>query len=342
MTVTCFTSISLNYLAKARVLAWSLRRHHPDWRLIACITDQPPAGFKLDLNAEHFDEIIWAHDLDIEPVAGWLFKHDVVEVCTAVKGPLLKKLIDNGSAKVLYLDPDTAVFGSLQPIVDWLDEYSILLTPHILEPDNTIEAIFDNEICALAHGIYNLGFVAVRNDASGRSFAAWWDNRLRQFCYDDKSIGLFVDQKWCDHVPGLFDGVKVVRDPGYNVASWNLSQRKISIAKDGEILVNGSLLRFYHFTKLGPIGDTMTSRYAKNNTEVYELWSWYKHKVKTFLAPEIPSGYWHYSHFDNGVKIQKDVRVLYRHRGDLQDAFPNPFAAANSSYFNWLKAENLL
>jgi hypothetical protein len=339
MTTCCFTSISFSYLAKARVLAWSLRRLHPDWKLTVCVVDQPPPGFQSEVLIQHFDEVIWGHELDIPDLSGWLFKHDVVEACTAVKGPVLKGLLQTGMDKVIYLDPDIAVFGSLAPLEERLASNSILLTPHQLQPDDDAQAVTDNEICSLLHGIYNLGFIAVRNDGAGRAFADWWDKRLREFCYDEKSRGLFVDQRWCDHVPGMFDGVKILRDPGYNVASWNLSRRTLSFNGKGEMLVNGVPLRFYHFTKLGPIGDTMTRRYAQDNTEVYELWAWYRRKVEEFSDPAIPGGYWHYGSFDNGEPISKVARELYRTRRDLQEAFPDPFRTSGFSYYSWLKSE---
>ena len=70
---------------------------------------------------DYIDEVIWAGDLPIDPINGWLFKHDVVEACTAVKGPVLLSLLERGAEKVVYLDPDIAVLGPLTPIVDWLE-----------------------------------------------------------------------------------------------------------------------------------------------------------------------------------------------------------------------------
>jgi hypothetical protein len=339
MTIRCFTSISLSYLAKARVLAWSLRKLHPDWELTVCVVDRPPPHFLSDVLFESFDQVLWAHELDIEDQTAWLFKRDVVEACTGVKGSVLQRLIQSGGDKIIYLDPDIAVLGSLAPLIDWLDTSSILLTPHQLQPDDETQAIIDNEICSLMHGIYNLGFLAVKNDENSRLFANWWNRRLDEFCYDEKERGIFVDQKWCDHVPSMFDGVKILRDPGYNVASWNLSKRKIRITETGEILVNGAPLRFFHFTKLGPIGDTMTKRYAEDNTEVYEIWAWYRRKVTEFVTPAILPGYWHYGQFDNGRRIPKRVRELYRHRRDLQLAFPEPFRTGDNSFYRWLELE---
>ena len=42
MTVLCFSSFTFSYLDRARVLFHSLRKHHPDWELVALITDAPP------------------------------------------------------------------------------------------------------------------------------------------------------------------------------------------------------------------------------------------------------------------------------------------------------------
>lgn len=343
MSVTCFTSISFSYLAKARVLGWSLKRHHPEWTLCICITDKEPDGFSFDLDAEPFDRVIYATELGIDNVEGWLFKHDVVEACTAVKGPLLLNLLSEGAEKVFYIDPDIAVFETLQPLVDQLDGSSVLLTPHQVAPDYEDGSIQDNEISgSLKHGTYNLGFVAVRNSTSGMEFARWWADRCRRYCYDDPDTAVFVDQKWCDLVPALFDEVHIVRDPGYNVASWNLNKRTLSVAPDGKILINGHApLRFFHFTKLGPIGDAMTRRYAGDNVEVYEIWTWYKHQVDEALDEAIPEKWWFYGTYSNGQPISKEARVLYRHRTDLQRAFPDPFDATAGGFLGWYLNEHL-
>ena len=337
MTTHCFTSISFSYLNRARVLGASLRRHHPDWKLWLCITDKEPPGFRFEASREPFDILLYASDLGIDEFEKWLFKHNVVEACTAVKGIFLQRMLDSGAEKVVYLDPDIAVFGSLQPIVDWLDNSSVLLTPHQLHPESETQAIVDNEICSLNHGIFNLGFVAVRNDGPGRQFTAWWRDRCMQYCFDQKENGIFVDQKWCDLAPALFDGVRIIRDPGYNVASWNLSHRIIAMGEDGYIVVNSKYpLRFYHFTKLGPIGDTMTRRYAGDNVEVYELWTWYKHRIVENTDPAIPSGWWWYGRYASNEAISDAHRRLYRDRLDLQSAFPTPFS--NAGFLDWLNA----
>jgi hypothetical protein len=341
MKVLCYSSFTFSYLNRARVLFQTLRRFHPDWELVALITDEPPPGFAFNPANEPFDRVVWAQDLGIAAFQGWLFKHDVVEVCTAVKGPFIHQACSSGAEAVIYLDPDTALFAPLDPLVEWLQDHDILLTPHLIDPNDEPAAILDNDLSASRTGIFNLGFVAIRTTGEGARFAKWWNDRLLDYCYDDMPNGLFVDQRWCDHVPALFDKVKVVRDPGYNVASWNLSRRTVAVQKDGRITVNGSPLRFWHFTKLGPLGDTMTKRYAGQNFPVYEIWAWYKRQVTAATEARIPARWWAYDRYADGSPIEKPQRVLYRERADLQAAYPDPFAAGEGSYKQWLEREGL-
>jgi hypothetical protein len=341
MRVLVYSSFTFSYLNRARVLFQTLRRFHPDWELVALITDEPPAGFVFDPAAEPFDRVVWAGDLGIADFKRWLFMHDVVEVCTAVKGPFLLQACASDAEAVIYLDPDTALFAGLEPVEQWLETHDILLTPHLVDPNETHEAILDNDLSASRTGIFNLGFLAVRTTGEGARFAKWWNDRLLDYCYDDMPAGMFVDQRWCDHVPALFDKVKVIRDPGYNVASWNLSRRKVAVEKDGDITVNGQPLRFWHFTKLGPIADAATRKAAGDNFPVYEIWNWYRGQVEAATDPAIPPGWWAHGTYADGRPIKKSERVLYRQREDLRAAFPDPFQTGDNTYSRWLEHEGL-
>lgn len=331
-----FTSITMNYLPKARILAHSLKRQHPDWRFHVCIADRSTPEF--DLAQEPFDEVVWIEDLDIPNLFGWIFKHTVVEICTAVKGYVLWRLLNRGAEKVIYLDPDIAVFNSLSQLDTLLDQHAVLLTPHLIDPEEEHQAIQDNEITALKYGVFNLGFVAVSNTREGRAFARWWRERLFHYCYDDLPNGLFTDQRWCDLVPALFDKVCVVRDPGYNVASWNLTQRHVSMSSDGMLLVNDVPLRFYHFTGYDAgIGFVMTQRYSGGNLLIDELWTWYRLQIEQNGQAAYGAAPWYFGTYANGEKIRKEDRLLYRSRLDLQRVFPNPFVTETErSFYSWL------
>jgi hypothetical protein len=342
MAVHAFTSFSFSYLNRARVLARSIRQQHPDWVIWAVVTDRPPSGFTFELHLEDFDMLITAEELFGEETNRHLFRYDIIEACTAVKARALRHILASpGAEKVIYLDPDIALFNPMNFVIDLLDDHAIVLTPHQIDPEPAAhkQAILDNEIGSLTYGVFNLGFIAVSQHPEAHRFTQWWADRLNEWCHDRPDMGVFVDQKWCNLIPCFFDSVKVLRDPGYNVASWNLSQRRMHFDKAGQALINGAPLRFYHFTKLGPVGETMTRRYAGDNFEFYELWWWYRREVIRHTSPRIPKDWWYYGAFDNGKTIPKAARELYRDRYDFQNVFSNPFLTDKGSYYDWLCRE---
>lgn len=344
MNVHSYTSFSFSYLNRARVLAASIKKYHPEWKVWAFITDEIPDGFDLNIENEDFDFIVYSEDLMGEKFSPWIFKHDIVEACTAVKGDALLHIMKQDEVdQIFYFDPDISLFNRMDNFVELLkeDDKSIILTPHQLVPEKEELAIIDNEICSLDYGVFNLGFFATDMSTEAIKFANWWTDRLNKWCYDRLDLGVFVDQKWCNLIPCFFKNVYISRDSGCNVASWNLSNRVISTNGDGELVVNESdTLKFYHFTKLGEVGDFMTRRYAKDNTEVYEIWGWYKEQVNKYTDLGIPQRYWCYARYKDGSEISKVHREFYRERKDLQAAFEAPFESGSGTYQDWLGAHS--
>ncbi|MBU6500172.1 MAG: hypothetical protein KGQ40_16730 [Rhodospirillales bacterium] len=332
----CFTSFTLSYLARARVLARSVKRAHPDWAMWALLVDVPPGDLAADA-LEPFDAVVRADGLGIAGFSGWMFRHDLVEACTAVKAPMLERLLAAGAEKVIYLDPDIAVFHPLSAIEQRLDGASIVLTPHQLAPNESEMALRDNELTSLQYGVFNLGFLGVRNDQAGRDFARWWSAMTARACYDDVEAGLFTDQKYCDLVPGLFGGVHIERDPGCNVASWNLSRRRLEYDAAGRLRVNGAALLFYHFTKIDGVGAAMTERYAQDDLAVYDLLNWYRRAVRDETVAGL--GAWYYGFFESGAAIPRAARLVWRARADLWARFEDPFAGGAAGYETWLRDE---
>ncbi|HLV81876.1 MAG TPA: hypothetical protein VKT32_16430, partial [Chthonomonadaceae bacterium] len=243
----CYTSIINNYFPKARVLAQTLARTNPDWRLHVLLSE--PLHPCVDPAAEPFASIVGIEEIGLPDPMAFLFKHRVTEICTAVKGIGARHLIaKHGLDRLVYFDPDIAVFNDLSPLSDLLDAHPILLAPHLCRPETSPQAVVDNEICALRHGVFNLGFLALRAEGQGLDFLNWWTERNLEHCYDDIPLGLFTDQRWCDYAPIFFDRLHILREPQYDVATWNLQQRALSMGKDGTLLVDGLPMRFYHFS----------------------------------------------------------------------------------------------
>lgn len=335
--VQAFTSITANYLPKARVLARSIKRLAPEIRFHLVLNDDPPQDFVLA--DEPFDSLIGLDELGFRQDRQWLFAHTLVELCTAVKGRAFQYLFDHcGAAKAFYFDPDTVVFGRLDELCALLDRHGAILTPHQCAPEETLQAVSDNELASLRHGVFNLGFLGARSDGEGRRLVDWWAERLRHFCHDDFSRGLFTDQRWMDLAPCFFPEVGIVRDPGFNVATWNLTHRQVTGSLATGVLVNGVPLGFYHFSGFDSgAQERMLNKYGSNNSALLELRRWYQDQCAREGQAELGGCVARWSRFDDGTPIEPRQRLVYRSRPDLQRAFPDPFATAvpRSSYLQW-------
>lgn len=341
-----YTSVNMNYLPKARVLAKSVKKYCKNAKFSLVFSDIWPE--MLDKNKEPFDEIICIEEMNfpIENLKLWIFGHTVVELCTAVKGQALVRFLEEGSKKVVYLDPDIAVFNSLHEIETLLDQYDIILTPHLTEPERDMKSILDNEISALMHGAYNFGFYGVRASENGLRYARWWRDRLIHFCYDDIPNGIFTDQKWGDLIPSFFDQVLIIKDPGYNVSTWNISNRKMKRNENGQYMINDTELKFYHFSGFDSgAQEEMLRKYAKDNPHIYELREWYAKKLQEegqeYCGRYVSS----YLFYDNGERITKEERKLLIKRKDIWEHFKDidPYVVEQAkSYKKWLCSEGLL
>ncbi len=336
-----FTSITANYLPKARILAKSVKRHDPDAVFFLVLSDKMPEGITME--TEPFDSVLFIEDLGIPNPDSWIFKHTVVELCTAVKGAAVVRIAEETNAeKIIYFDPDIVVLHSLDELSGFLDSSSVVLTPHLLAPDTTREAIMDNEICSLKHGIYNLGFLGIRRSPEGMRFAKWWRDRLLHFCYDDIPNGLFTDQRWVDLAPAFFDDIHILRDKTYNVATWNLTHRDVRSSHDGVLCIDDSPVKFFHFSGFDS-GDqkVMLKKYANKGSPLFDLREWYVRESKRENQKDMGTITCVYSFYSNGERITDLQRKVYRSRQDLIDAFPRPAEVTEDKrcYYWWFKEE---
>lgn len=326
MRIHVFTSAAANYLPKVRVLFDSLAAHHPEWqRHLLLVEDWPATEIAaVDLDAE----IHQPRDLDIPDWRPWAFCHSIVELCTAVKPFLLKQLLAREDCDaVVYLDPDIYVFSSLDEVVSACAAHSVLLTPHQATPETTLAGVMANELTSLRYGTYNLGFIAVSASEVGQRFAQWWSQRAYRFNRDDVANGLFTDQRWMDLVPGLFEGVGVLRQPRLNVASWNAHLRGLEVSSQGEVTVSGAPLGFYHFTGLDSGNHELARVYAGDLGEAggHLLQNYREALARNARQYSYPA--WTFGHFSDGQAIEPSWRRAYRDDATLQARFPDPWSA---------------
>jgi hypothetical protein len=340
-----FTIVAKNYLPQARTLGDSIRRIHPDLPFYILLADETEG--LLDLTKERYT-VIEVKDMGIVGYKDMAFKYSLVEFSTAIKPFILEYLFERFRfEKIIYLDPDVFVYGSLHPIFDSLDSHFMVLTPHItklsLSDDGT-----KSENDFLINGTYNLGFVAVNYSDAARAVIRWWSARLKDKGYVDRLDGLFTDQKWMNLVPCFHDkGVLVSRNPGYNLAHWNMHEREVHF-NQGEYLVDGYPLVFFHFSGFDPHhpekatrGVDVTESDLQGSSEYCKLFAAYANDLLRNQTAEAKHPY-AYGTFDNGVRIFAFQRRLYRRLTEIGFHFGDPFSVGQGSFYDLLQRNRMV
>jgi hypothetical protein len=253
------TVVARNYLAFAKVLARSLAERHPEIPFFVALSDGPhPATDGLAR------QIVQLEALGIPDLECLCRRRSRKELAVSAKPFLLGHLLDRGYTAALFLDPDTLVVGDLSPTLDEVLAHAIVLTPHVLTPPGGADRVC-RELDLLQAGTFNAGFVGVSNRAGARRMLAWWQDRVLAACAEDVSAGVYFDQRWLDLMQVVFDEVRILRDPGCNIAYWNLPERRVEV-RGNELFVGGGAARFFHFSGFDPAGLPFLSRHSRRAT----------------------------------------------------------------------------
>jgi hypothetical protein len=308
------TIAARNYISRVRVLARSFFEFHPEGVFHVCIIDDRAGEVELAGEGIH---TIRLHELSIDERAlrAMALYYDVLEFSTALKPWVLEAALRQGSAAVLYLDPDIEIFGPLDELSALAVEHDIVLTPHVLRPIPR-DGLEPGERVIMRSGMYNLGFLGLGRDTE--AFLEFWKERLRVDAIVSPDEGLFTDQRWIDFVPALFPH-RIHRDPGCNVAYWNAHERTLHREGDS-YFVCGRPLRFVHFSGFNVAHPHQLSKHAAPHPRVLlsehpilqELCMRYARRVLSIEAeaPEVKSYAW--QELDNGLPLDPVIRGLYR------------------------------
>lgn len=260
------TIVSPNYLAYARTVSASYLKQHPEHRFFILIVADLLLEDRKVFEGEDFTPVMLM-EIGLADVRGEGMKYDILELNTNVKPTFMKYLIQTFDLEnLIYLDPDIFVYSPLTPVFEALGlGASAILTPHMTTPVEDDRLPGEQEM--LYNGTYNLGFIAVRRCEEAWRLLSWWERRCLDLGFSEGRTGLFVDQKWMNLAPGMFDQVKILRHPGCNMAYWNLHER--TLVEDAEnYVVNGwSPLCFFHFSGIVLDDPAMLSK----NTNRYTL-----------------------------------------------------------------------
>jgi len=253
-----YTVCSANYLYQALTLGESLKKTNPDYELIIGLVDELPlTDFEIPY------QIIPISTLNLPYLQEFSDKYTLIELACACKPVFGLHLFERYSElkKLIYFDTDLWITNSIESIEKNLNSYDIIITPHITQPIDLQEEWNEKEF--LNAGLYNAGFLAMKRSENTSKFLNWWNNHLKEYCYYDFCNGMGVDQLCINFVPIFYDKVLIEYSPAYNLAYWNLHERKVEFI-DEKVVVDGKEnLLFFHFSAYSPDSPNLLSKHRR-------------------------------------------------------------------------------
>ncbi|MEQ1676440.1 MAG: hypothetical protein ABL876_07060 [Chitinophagaceae bacterium] len=159
------------------------------------------------------------------------------------KPVLISFLLDKGFTKVIYADCDLFFFNGYEFLFSELDQYATILTPGRTTRSPQVHE--EEFLSGYKYGQFNAGLIG----ATERSIPMlkWWAECCAYRIETNFLDGLFVDQKYLDAVPVLFENIGIIKHKGCNIAFWNQHECKREF-KENRVWINGEFpIIFIHF-----------------------------------------------------------------------------------------------
>jgi hypothetical protein len=146
---------------------------------------------------------------------------------------------------VIYLDADLYFFRSPLEVVRALENASVALIRHNYP--------WFLKSIEKKYGTYNVGLLAFRNNEDGLRVLEWWGRQCFDWCHDFPERGKYADQGYLNDFFNFSKNIKVLSNPGFNLAPWNSASSKLKLNL-GNVSVNENDLVFFHFHGLKRFG----------------------------------------------------------------------------------------
>jgi SAM-dependent methyltransferase len=248
------TIITADYIHYALALNYSLLKYSSDIEMKIFISDSD-IDFTDISNQYSNIEFIYLDELCETGIGRKIKKKYIASNMDcfrwSMKPVFINHLLSQGIDQVFYLDSDLYFFSPFDFLYKGLENHSVILTPHWRASDPHVDKA--NFAVLQTSGLYNAGFIGVSKE--GIPAMDWWANVCEYKCIKSPEDGLFVDQAYLDQMPVYFDGIKIIRHRGCNVANWNQIECKRTLSSEGKVNINNTWdIVFIHFTNSTIIG----------------------------------------------------------------------------------------
>ncbi len=320
-----FTISDVDYAALALTMFESVSKFYQDSDFFLFIfgtgTTRKLEG---NINVIYIGDIL--DDLDLSQRLAYYLQ---VELVTSVRPQCFKFLFGKNYDKAIYLDPDLYIFRRMTEIDDLLNgEVNGVVTPHALRSICSDKAVgWDNVF--LQCGIFNLGFLALKNTPETMRMVSWWEEKLKWQCIYDLKNGYFVDQKWLEFLPVYFDGFHILKLPTYNLAPWNSEHYNILSNSCGEFFINDfdTPIAFIHYSGV--------KRSAAHYVHMKEAYNFYLNELQKRRFTKLEFVNYEVRFKQDNLYLDKVCIFLYKdYVNNTKDTKSNPLV--DRGFYNFL------
>lgn len=205
------------YLNYYRELYKSLKTHAANHKQILYYI----GARSIDEVSKEFDEVIDANNWfqNCNPA------YNTLERICSLRAKVVLNSFERGYQGVIFLGAKVKFFKQPRELVMPLyDGYNAVVTPHILEPLPE-DGKFPSNASLSFTGHISTDVVSFKNSPEMIKFLEWQDKIMKTQCRT--TTHTYLDQSWLNFLPFFVNDVKILKDPGYNIAYWNVGQRNL-------------------------------------------------------------------------------------------------------------------
>lgn len=239
------------YLAKGLAMHASLMRHSSWAKLwILCMDDYTFELLKrMQLKNVHLIRLGEFEDPQLLSIKN--SRTDVEYYWTTTPSlPLYILRKTKGTEIICYIDADLFFYSPIEPLVQELDDKSVLIVEHRFPPKYYSRM--------QRSGRFNVGILLFRNDELGKKCLKEWRDQCIKWCYYRVEDGKMGDQFYLNEWPEKYRSLVISKNLGVNAAPWNIGQYTVR-NENNAIYINSDKLICYHFHQFKVLGETRFS-----------------------------------------------------------------------------------
>lgn len=274
------TLFDSNYLFKGVVMLRTLRQNCPGAHVFVLCMDEPCRGMLEQLGLPGVTCISLPEIESVELLAAKKDRN-IAEYCWTLSASLPAWVMDRYPEVDLltYVDADLMFYSSVEPLFDEIGASSIAIIEHRFTP--RLKYLEEN-------GRFCVEWVTFRRDPEGLACLDRWRKQCIAWCYARLEDGRMGDQKYLDEWPARYSSTCVLQHPGAGLAPWNYPNYKIGSAGDGQVLVDGQPLIFYHFHQFQLLDDggfdRLSSFYTADMAPPEEVYHLYEQSLRNVVS----------------------------------------------------------